>query len=137
MAIPKLVPFQAEHMLYLTMHRAPVDPLQSMSIEIDGKIEGCFGLQLMIPGSAVIWAYFSPEVKKHPIWLTRSVRRMMRDVIVALQLERIETIVRVDDPRARLWLQSLGFTRECGGIARRYTPERTDVVRYEFIVGAK
>jgi hypothetical protein len=73
----------------------------------------------------------SDELGQHGLWLTRTVRTFLREVVRQHQLHRLEAVsVNGDNGR---WLEVIGFTSERDGVARQFLSDRRNVVRYEWV----
>jgi RimJ/RimL family protein N-acetyltransferase len=77
-----------------------------------GHILACAGLMMPWPHLASAWAVLTPEGRRHPVMVHRTVRRFLDALAAAHQLRRIEAIAIEQDPRARRWLERLGFAIE-------------------------
>lgn len=139
MTRPSLVPFRAEHML--TFVNRDTDVLQEMRFAVekerggpaftalvDNKIIGCGGIVLMWGGVGAAWVAVSKDIEPYKVWMTRTVRRSLRDIVRALNLHRVEAVVLTDgDSR---WIQAVGFHLE-NDVAKKYTQDKRDVMRFE------
>ena len=101
--------------------------------EIEGRPIGCGGVIPVWSGTAVCWLLFGEEICRYPIWMTRTVRRLVGDLTRVWALTRLEAVVLESSVRNQRWLESLGFTREHNGIARAYLPDHRSMIRYERI----
>ncbi len=99
----------------------------------DDRIFACAGVFILWRGVAVGWAVLSPEMPKYGIWLTRTIKRVLDDAIRVYKLHRLETMVEANNDQYRRWVKVLGFTPE-NGVARAYTADKKDNIRYERIV---
>lgn len=95
-------------------------------------ILGCAGVVIVWQGMGSVWMTLSEEAALYRIWMTRTVKRCLADIMRAYDLHRLEAVVRADNERNQRWIEALGFARE-GGTARAYTQDRQDAVRYELI----
>jgi hypothetical protein len=96
-----------------------------------GQIIACAGIVIPWPGVGTCWATFGEGVARHPLWLSRTCRRVLNDVIRAFNLHRIEAISLLNNERNQRWLKMLGFEQEWDDVAHMYTSDQRDVVRYE------
>lgn len=148
---PKLIPFRAEHLLYFQNRDTPEPEEIRLAIEKERggpaytaivvrpgspqageTILGCAGVVIVWSGMGSAWMTLSEAAALYRVWMTRTVRRCLADIMRAYDLHRLEAVIRADNERNRRWIEALGFRPE-GGIARAYTPDRKDVVRYELI----
>jgi len=143
---PRLVPYRAEHLL-LFYHRDASNYSDNVRFSVDKErqgpaftavyedaVLGCAGVQIAWPGHGVAWSVFSPEILKWPVWLTRTCRNALRDIIRSHNLRRVEMVAIAEDDNAIKWAYALGFVVE-NGRAHRYTHSGEDVVRFELLGG--
>lgn len=100
---------------------------------IDGRPLGCAGLVLPWPGVGMAWMKLGDDIGRHGLWLTRTVKRFLRDAIRIYHLHRIEAITLDGHHVNQQWLQVLGFHVEQYGIARQFLPDQRSIVRYEWV----
>ena len=140
---PQLIPFRAEHMLALANRDTPVREELMLAIKKEREgpaytavlgetVIGCAGVILMWHGMGVVWMTLSETAALYRIWLTRTARRALADIMRAHGLHRLEAVVRADNERNSKWIEAMGFKPE-GGIAHAYTEDRQDVIRYELV----
>ena len=85
----------------------------SWTITNSDSVIGCAGVLTRMPkGMGAVWMSLSSDVAKHGVWLTRIVRRALRDVSLVYGIKQLETVVLVDNKRNQRWIESLGFKRE-------------------------
>jgi hypothetical protein len=92
---------------------------------------GCAGVVLPWPGIGLCWMLVTDQLGTQGLWLTRIVRRILRDVVRHHDLHRLEAVA-VNGVNGR-WLEALGFAIEQDGTARQYLSDRRNVVRYEWV----
>lgn len=98
---------------------------------LDGRPIGSAGLIVLWPGVASCWMLVSVELGQHGLWLTRTTKRFLQEMIRVYGIHRLEAnSVNGDNGR---WLEVLGFTSERDGVARQYLSDRRNVVRYEWV----
>ena len=141
MTNPTLIPFKVEHLLALqgTEHEEFWILIQkeknpSFTAVVDDQILGCGGVIVSAPGVGVAWACFSELINQHKVWTTKTVRRILQDIIMFRNLHRVESAVFATNYKNHKWIEMLGFNRE-NGCARFYTPDKQDAVRYELVRG--
>jgi hypothetical protein len=100
------------------------------SAVVNDRVVACAGIVIPWPGMGSCWATFGEEAAKYPIWLTRTCRRIIADVVRCCGVRRLEAVVLQENLRNREWLELLGFDPE-GRVARMYTSDQRNVVRYE------
>jgi RimJ/RimL family protein N-acetyltransferase len=91
----------------------------------DGQVIGCAGLKPMWGGVALAWSMLSPEVRKHPFFLHRTVKRELERLARSCGFHRVELIVMQGFEAGKAWAKALGFESE--GIRRKYTPDKQDI----------
>lgn len=137
---PILVPFRAEHMLRITNRDGrqfvgTLVDIERRSVAYtaikDGRIIGCAGITLMWEGVATAWTVMGPDAHKYMFWATKMTRRFIRDTIKAYNLHRLEMVALADNDRNRRWAKFLGFQEE--SLARCYTSDQRDMIRYEWV----
>jgi RimJ/RimL family protein N-acetyltransferase len=138
---PVLVPFKMEHLAHfedrdkwgrgdwrVAYNKEIMGP--SFSAVCGGRVIACAGIAIPWPGMGTCWATFGEEAAHHPVWLSRTCRRIINDTVRACGLHRIEAVSLRNNERNRRWLTMLGFRHEWG-VAYMYTSDQQDVVRYE------
>jgi len=141
---PVLVPFKAEHLMSfiprdswwqenwkLSLDKENGGP--SFTAMVNTNILGCAGVIIPHPGLAMAWMVLNKDIEHYGLWITRTVKLLLRDIKRAYELHRIELIVFEYHERNRRWAEILGFTIENNGIARAYTPEGQNMIRYEMV----
>lgn len=143
--MPKLIPFKAEHLMafvnrdtwtqsdwrgVLEKERNP--SFTAVADDLFQTVIGCAGVIIIWPGVGIAWMNLSKEIESHGIWMTRTVKHILRDITRSFNLHRIEAVVLADNERNTKWIRLLGFTRE-NGTARKYTQDKMDSVRYELV----
>ena len=139
---PTLIPFRAAHLMQFDAREVGGEDCRllaelkersgpAVTAIQDGVILGCGGVAVGWPGVGACWAHFSEALFRHRIWATRMTRGLLAEAVLAHRLHRLETTVLADSLANRRWAEALGFTPETGGLARAYTPDRQDVLRYE------
>ena len=143
MATPMLVPFLAEHVVAIQGRDGGAREPWAVSLDkerrgpaytllLEGRVVVCAGVMLLWPGVGTVWANVSGEFPRVKVWATRTIRRMLADVIRAYGLHRLESVALADNERNQRYMEFLGFERE-DGKARAYTPDKRDVVRYQLV----
>lgn len=99
----------------------------------NGQILGCAGVMLPWPGMGIAWVTISPlAATKFKIWMTRTCRRVLDDVVRSFKLHRVEAIALEGSLVNQQWVEAMGFTRE-NGHATAYLPDKRNIIRYERI----
>lgn len=142
MAKPQLIPFRAEHLLEI-VSRDPFDDLliddawrkessgPAFTAHVYEKIIACAGVMLLRPGVGFAWTVFSHDVIDHKVWITRTIRAALRDIIKGCRLHRVEANVLERETTYRRWIETFGF--EVEGIAHDYTSDQQNMARYEWV----
>jgi len=95
----------------------------SFTARMDGRVLGCAGVFIKWEGTGQAWVMMSSELALHAVWFHRCVRRLLRHVIDANDLRRVEAVVRADSSRNCDWIETLGFIRETPQPMKHYRPE--------------
>jgi hypothetical protein len=98
------------------------------------EVVGCGGVVVPWPGVGIVWTAFSKKVDLYPIWITRTAKYLLKRCIKDFDLHRLEAVVTQGDFNNHRWARSFGFTMEDHGVARRYTADNRDAIRYELLV---
>lgn len=142
MANPILIPFRAEHLLAIASRNPFDDRLIDSAYQketkgpaftaiYEEKVLACAGMTIEWPGVGHAWTVFGHDFTRHALWITRTVKAALRDVIRGCNLHRVEAQVLETQHRERKWLELFGF--EIESIAREYTSSRESVARYEWL----
>jgi hypothetical protein len=94
---------------------------------------GCAGMIIPWPGLGMTWMVLSEEIGNHGLWMYRTVRVFLDDMVRRHQLHRVEGVALVDTPRNQSWHEGLGFHVEQHGVARKFLADGRSVVRYEWV----
>lgn len=100
----------------------------TVSLVLDGRVEGVLGLTLFWEGNADCWTMLSKKACQHPITLHRLAMRIMGAYTENLKLRRLSAGTPIDQPEGSRWLETLGFKRE--GVMVKYGPDGKDWVLY-------
>lgn len=139
---PRLVPFRAEHLLAIASrnpfdndlidgaYRKEVDG-PGFTAFVDDKVLACAGVLVERPGVGFAWTVFGHDFPRYAVWLTRTIKLALRDIIRGCKLHRVEAHVLESQSVERKWIELFGFEPE--SVAHEYTSDRRHVVRYEFL----
>jgi len=141
---PVLVPFKAEHWMrfvqlgatYESEFRGAIAKEQggpAFTAILEDQILACAGIIVHHQGMGYAWSILSSLSKGYPIWMTRTIKYMIRDVKRGLNLHRLELIVDANELMHQRWAEKLGFVLERDGRARMFLPDKGDVIRYEMV----
>lgn len=142
MGKPTLVPFKAQHLLAIASRNPFDDALIDDAWQKEAKGPGftaivndkplaCAGVQIVRPGVGYAWTVFSHDITNYRLFVTRTIRHTLRNIIKGCNLHRVEALVAETQLGNRRWIESLGFEAE--GVAHDYTSDRRNVVRYEWV----
>lgn len=90
-----------------------------------GEVIGCAGIKKLWEGVGTAWSMLSDEVKKHPFFLHRTVKRQLERIAVTHKLHRVELIILNNFEAGKAWAVALGFKSE--GVREKYTPDKQNV----------
>lgn len=116
---PRLIPFESWHLTAFINRETQKPDIPGYLIGpaytaiLDDRILGCAGI-VPIPqlNIAVGWASFTEEMFHHRIWISRTVRNVLRDYLQAFPVDRIEALVPVNSERNKRWAIFLGFDEQ-------------------------
>jgi len=97
----------------------------------DGVLLGSAGLILHWKGVAEVWLLPTPYIADHPLFVFRSFRRCLWEMIRLHRLRRVQALVSADVPINHRWVERLGFTLE--GAMPRYGPFGETHLRYALL----
>ena len=141
---PILLPFKAEHvrglppveghtpegMIEMARRMEAWGP--ALTGIIDGVFIGAAGLGVYWPGVGEAWTLLTPQIKMtHKVWLTRTVKKFLNDIIRALDLHRVQIAVRASEDMNNRWAQALGFSNP--RMLERYGPDKADFIQYTIL----
>ncbi len=106
----------------------------AFTFTVDDVPLACAGVVILWPGVGSAWTMISQPMLDYPLWLTRTVRRMLYQIIEQHDLHRVETVALMDSVANQRWLEALGFVRE-GGIAHGYLSDKRSAMRFELVKG--
>jgi hypothetical protein len=110
---PRLIPFEPKHLtMFVNRETGNYDrpPMEShrgpaFTAVVDDRVIGCAGIALTgVMGIVVAWCSFSEEIGRYPLWVTKTVRRVLNESMPALGIYQIEAIVFKDSERTCLRL---------------------------------
>lgn len=96
----------------------------------DGKAIACMGLSMYWPGRAECWTLLKDKLDQDLIVVTR----MVRQVLDACPVRRIEASVLVDYAEGHRWMRLLGFVLEAGYL-EAYFPDGRAASLYSKVKG--
>jgi len=98
---------------------------------VGDKLWGVGGIDIMWAGVAEAWAFFSPAISQNPLAITRTVKKLLVDYLMDLELHRIQCHVRHNLKPAVRFVQALGFEQE--GINRKFTHDGVDCLEFAMV----
>jgi RimJ/RimL family protein N-acetyltransferase len=143
MAAPLLRPFRGDDLTGLVsrdggqvsvrtvLEQAALGP--AFTGVLNGRPIGCAGMVRPWPGVGMVWMIVSDEIGAHGLWLTRTVKLFIRDMIRVYALHRVEAVALEESVQNRAWLESLGFSMERDATARKFLQDQRSVIRYEMV----
>ncbi len=144
MVRPRLIPFNAEHLAKLENYnnwtngnwRAAFIKEQHPAFTgmLGNEIIGCAGVTIVWEGFGIAWVVVSKSIEAHGLWLVKTIRHVLNDIIRSCNLHRVEAAVIEGNEINQRFIEMLGFVRE-GSVARYYTSNQRNVIRYERING--
>lgn len=105
----------------------------SFTAMVDGRPIGCAGMVFPWPGVGSTWMIVSEELGEHGLWMYRTVRKFLEDMVRMHSLHRMEAVALVNSPRNQAFLEGLRFHVEQQGVARGFLADGRSVVRYEWV----
>lgn len=96
---------------------------ESFTLFKDGRIIGCCGFIMTMPGVAEIWMIPTVYVKTAKVSFIKSVRLLIEVLAKGYKVHRAQTHCSIDDLHDR-WMKSLGF--QCEGVLRKFTHLKED-----------
>lgn len=137
-----MIPFRAEHLLAIASRNPFDDGLLADAFRKEAKGPAftaiaedkpiaAAGVVVLWPGVGEAWTVFGHDMPKHALWITRTIRMALRDIIRGCNLHRVEATVLESQTKYRKWIELFGFEPE--SVAREYTARRENVVRYEWL----
>lgn len=103
------------------------DNIVGYTLTYDNEVLAVGGLHMMWFGVGEAWLLVSPKALAKPVALARYSKRLLHDIVEKTQVRRVQASVHVDDTRAMLFAEWLGFAHE--GIMRKYGMEGDDYFR--------
>lgn len=97
-----------------------------------GQPVACAGIRPFWSGVAEAWLLFGPEAKDHTIFIFRSTKKYLSDLMVKHNIWRLQAYCRVDHPEAINFLYHVGFRVE--GTAEKFNPDGTDAYFMSIVV---
>lgn len=133
----KVIPFEPHHARLIRPHAAQVEEAESLAAGVppggkaytavhDGLPVACFGYLLLWQGRGYAWALLDEESGPRMLSLTR----VIRSLLDAEQLPRVEMAVAADFAAGCRWAELLGFERESDRPARKFFPNGRDAWLY-------
>lgn len=98
------------------------------TVTISYKVVAVFGVTMIWPGCAEVWALVSDDLKTIPFWLHKKILNGIKFYETNLKLRRLQATVKVDFEMGHKWIKALGFKEE--GILREYGVDGSDFYIY-------
>lgn len=119
---PTVVQFEPIHLMYVDCREGTSLQHKLLSLTawhtypgvgwtalIDGGVIGCAGMLQVKPDVGLLWAEFSREIEKFPVWLTRTVKLYIPKAMELLDVTELEVWPLECSKRNRDWADRLGF----------------------------
>jgi hypothetical protein len=116
--------FPNPNAIALNLFRGPAFTLTN------GQIIGCGGILPLWKGVGEGWVITSDLVEKYPILFAKTVWRKMKELMVRMGLERVQTLVDAEHTVSQKWVERMGFENE--GLMHKYLGGR-DFIRYAIV----
>ena len=97
----------------------------------DGNALMCFGISNPEHGISTLWSYISDDARGHGLQIVKFARPRIAAAMKALELRRLQAIVRADKPEYERFIKLFGFEFE--GRIRRVTTDNKDVLMFSRI----
>tara|TARA_B100000470_G_scaffold200007_1_gene171383 strand:- start:172 stop:639 length:468 start_codon:yes stop_codon:yes gene_type:complete len=125
---------EAEKKFILGQHiHNPVHAGHSVSVVRNGYLLGAGGIFPIWDGLGEAWVLPSTTVQNHKRMFVKLIRENMERMGDEFAFRRIQATARADAPKARRFLEFLGFERE--GLLRAYGPDGADHILFAKIRG--
>ncbi len=98
---------------------------------LEDRPVGCGGMMIPWIGVGFGWVLVGVEAESYGMWMTRTARRFLNDIVRRHRLHRVEVLVDPLIPRNQAWMRFLGFRLEQHGEAKSYLSTRGSMLRYE------
>lgn len=92
------------------------------------QIMGCAGVCLLWRGVGEAWMVTTELVARCPLAFHRAIAGRLDEVMMSMNLWRLQAAIHAEHEVSRRWVQRLGFEEE--GIMQRYGPDGKDYVRF-------
>jgi RimJ/RimL family protein N-acetyltransferase len=102
-----------------------VEGMSFSALSNDKEVIGCAGIKPMWRGVGTAWTMLSPNLRKHPFFLHRAVKRHLERLAISRGMHRVEMVVMNQFEVGKRWAKSLGFASE--GVRKQYTPDKQDI----------
>jgi len=90
----------------------------------------CAGILPLWRNVGEAWMATSPLIEKYKIFVAKNIRKIFKEIIFNLQLERVQTFVDSENMASINLVERLGFKKE--GLMRKYIGGR-DFIRYAWV----
>lgn len=91
------------------------------------EIVGCAGVMILWSGVGEAWAIATPIARKYPIYIVKTVRKVIDIIMKSMKLERMQAVVDKENKVGQKFTRKLGFEEE--GAMKKYLAGRT-YIRY-------
>lgn len=95
---------------------------------LNGKIIASGGIYPMWNGVGEAWFVGSNSILNHPILITKTIKKYLKDLMNLNNFHRVQAFVRKDWNEAKRWIEVVGMQQE--GIVRSFSPDGRDHILY-------
>ena len=100
----------------------------SFSLFYGGEFVAAGGIAILWPGVAEAWLIAGPLATQHPMFLHRTVIRLLPALARDSKIHRLQVQVRANFAKSHRWVERLGFEKEA--VLRRYGIDGQDMTMY-------
>lgn len=119
----EVIPFTTDHYVVATAGMHPWQDAEAAgrlyetrgpaySGFVDGELAVCAGVVILYPGLGEAWAVVTDLGRRHPLFVTRAVRRGLQQIIRDHRLRRVQADVVTAHTPALEWARAFGFRDE-------------------------
>jgi len=98
------------------------------TIEHDDTVLSVAGVSVMWDGVGQLWSMQTKYAPDHSMTVVRDTRELIAQAFTQLELHRVQTTVRADDPHLQKWIRLVGLSVE--GVLTAAASDRTDLLMY-------
>lgn len=95
---------------------------------VGNRIMGCAGVCVLWRGVGEAWMVTTDLAARMPLAFHRAIASRLDEVMMSMNLWRLQAIIHTEHEVSRRWVRRLGFEEE--GTMQRYGPDGKDYVRF-------